>query len=135
ARFVEFLEVLISDVIGNNGSVMPRRPTLRFKRPRQLECALSILLRIADEDVGHGQLSKQTRSATLAGCGKRRGASAIWYQSSWSRHSATNSSKVSGPSSASASLAATSSFPDRTPSWLVSALRKIARHCSIALGC
>src|SRR5262245_22588001 len=66
ARFVELLEVLIVDVIGNNGSVMPRRPTLRFKPRRQLECRHSIVLRIADEDVGHGQLSKQTQSATPA---------------------------------------------------------------------
>jgi hypothetical protein len=61
-------------------------------------------------------------------------AAAVWCQSSCSRHSPTNSPKVRGPSSASASLAATSSFPDRTPSQLVSAFRKIARHWSAALA-
>src|SRR5215510_14485460 len=62
AGFVELLEGLIADVIGNNGSIMPRRPTLRFKPRCQLECAHSILLWLADEDAGHGQLSKQTTS-------------------------------------------------------------------------
>ena len=86
---------------------------------------------------GHQPRPGEVREANGGDIGRLRSAAAracVWYQSSCSRHSTTNSAKVSGPSSASASLAATSSFPDRTPSWLVSAFRKTERHCSAGLA-